>query len=76
MKTPEDDDADDDFLGQIGALGATINASRNDSLDPELRDVAGSAAETAVGHLADEHRRGGRDRWMVRASGTAGNAHV
>ncbi|MER7874810.1 hypothetical protein ABTY63_14805 [Streptomyces solisilvae] len=57
MKTPEDD-ADDDLLGQIGALGAAIAASKDDDLDPELRALAESAAETAAAHLADEHRYG------------------
>ncbi|MFI7315372.1 hypothetical protein [Streptomyces hygroscopicus] len=56
MKTPEDDD--DDLLGQIGDLGAAIAASRDGSIAPELRDMAGSAAEAGAEHLADEHRRG------------------
>ncbi|MCQ6250937.1 hypothetical protein [Streptomyces malaysiensis] len=57
MKTPEDD-SDDDFLAEIGDLGAAIAASKDDDLAPELRALAESAAETAAGHLADEHRRG------------------
>ncbi|WP_171072380.1 hypothetical protein [Streptomyces sp. DASNCL29] len=51
-------DDDDDLLGLVGDLGAAINASKDDSLDGDLRDMAGSAAEAGAEQLSDEHRQG------------------
>ncbi|MEU1792504.1 hypothetical protein ABZ553_42815 [Streptomyces sparsogenes] len=48
---------DDELLAQIGDLGAAINASRDENLDPGLQNLAGSAAEAAADQLADEHNR-------------------
>jgi hypothetical protein len=48
---------DDDLLTQIGDLGAAINASRDENLDPDLQALAGGAADTAAEQLANDSKR-------------------
>lgn len=49
----DDEDAE---LQQIAGLGAAVNVSRDESVDPELRAMAQSAAERAAAKLADNNR--------------------
>lgn len=50
------DDADAE-LGLIVGLGAAMNVAGDESVDPELRAMAASAAERAAAKLADENRK-------------------
>jgi hypothetical protein len=48
---PTNDDDDDAVFSQIAGLGAATTAARDESLDPELRDMAAYVQETAADKL-------------------------
>ncbi|MGW0712445.1 hypothetical protein ACWD4G_42025 [Streptomyces sp. NPDC002643] len=55
MKEPEPM-GDDELFDLIGGVGAAINAARDSSIDPTLREMAEKAAELGAAKLPKEKK--------------------
>ncbi|AIA00667.1 hypothetical protein ACFU90_14690 [Streptomyces noursei] len=50
---------DDEFFSAISALGATVNAARDEGLPPAVREVLGDLAAEQAADISRNHGTGG-----------------